>query len=287
MKILFSQKKSQSIDLVSTLECAGIYQCYLKSMSFKDLKNTLRKPHHHTGYEVHMIISGHYVYRVEGTPIRVDAGELVIFSPFVTHYSESESEDTKKCTLTFSVSKDSPCFASCTTPPYKRTKIPHAVLDAIKAIQSEDKLSGYLSDTIIENRIFEAIVHLMRNFVSQEFVTSEKVDNYTDARVVLAKQYVKDNIIRPLSVEEVAAYCCISPKQLARLFLTYEHTAVSEYIRYRRYVHIECMLSSTTLSLKEISEAMNFNNEYYFNTFFKKHSGMTPGAYRKSVQKTD
>jgi AraC-like DNA-binding protein len=36
-----------------------------------------------------------------------------------------------------------------------------------------------------------------------------------------------------------------------------------------------------TSSIKDISEIMHFNNEYYFNAFFKKYSGMPPGEYRK------
>jgi AraC-like DNA-binding protein len=48
---------------------------------------------------------------------------------------------------------------------------------------------------------------------------------------------------------------------------------------------IEKLLSDPSLSLRQISEKMEFNNEYHFNSFFKKYAGMTPGAYRKSVVK--
>ena len=36
---------------------------------------------------------------------------------------------------------------------------------------------------------------------------------------------------------------------------------------------------------KEIADKMSFNNEYYFNTFFKKYFGMTPGEYKKIVNR--
>ena len=44
---------------------------------------------------------------------------------------------------------------------------------------------------------------------------------------------------------------------------------------------LEKLLADESFSLKQISEIMNFNNAYYFNAFFKKHSGMPPGEYRK------
>ena len=55
-----------------------------------------------------------------------------------------------------------------------------------------------------------------------------------------------------------------------------------DYIKRKRASAIAEMLSGTSLSLKEISRVMNFNNEYYFNSFFKRYCGMTPGDYRKS-----
>ena len=102
---------------------------------------------------------------------------------------------------------------------------------------------------------------------------------------MLAKEYIEDNILRSVSVPEVAAYCCISSKQLTRIFLSEDGICVSEYIRRARCSHIESLLLESRYSLKEISDIMNFSSEYYFNVFFKKHAGMSPGAYRKSFKK--
>lgn len=256
-------------------------------MNFKDGKNSLTKPHHHAGFEVHIVTEGHYIYHTDDASMRVEAGELLILSPLVRHYSPYDSEGAEKFTLTYTVLKNSKIFASAEAPPYKHMKAPAQMLDAIKTIQAEKKLSSYLSNDIIENRVFECIVYLMRNFIAQPNGRRYEDDEGMDARVLLAKQYINDNINRAVSVSEVSAYCCISPRQLARLFLAHENTPIAEYIRHRRCIHIEHLLAETALSLKKISEAMDFNNEYYFNTFFKKHSGMTPGTYRKSLQKSE
>jgi AraC-like DNA-binding protein len=101
----------------------------------------------------------------------------------------------------------------------------------------------------------------------------------------LAKQYIEDNISHAPDVREVADYCGISTKQLTRLFKKFEDTSPGEYIIGKRVKHIEKLLADPSLSLKQISIIMNFENEYYFNTFFKKHSGMPPGEYRKMLGK--
>ena len=58
---------------------------------------------------------------------------------------------------------------------------------------------------------------------------------------------------------------------------------MKKYIEISRILcyNVFAVMNESELSLKEISERLNFANEYYFNTFFKKYSGMTPGEYRK------
>lgn len=82
-------------------------------------------------------------------------------------------------------------------------------------------------------------------------------------------------------VVDVATYCYLSTKQLTRIFQKYEGVTPGEYIIKRRIVKIESLLADASLSLKQVSMMMNFDNEYYFNAFFKKYSGMPPGEYRK------
>ena len=107
----------------------------------------------------------------------------------------------------------------------------------------------------------------------------------TDERFLLASQYIDDNVRQNVSVAELASYCCISEKQLQRIFEREAGVSVKEYISKKRAIEIEKLLLDPALSLRDVSEKMNFNNEYYFNAFFKKYAGMSPGAYRKSFKK--
>lgn len=102
-----------------------------------------------------------------------------------------------------------------------------------------------------------------------------------DSRVILARQYVQDNIDRPISCPELASYCHLSQKQLTRLFLLYTSQTPASYIRSQKVLRIEQLLRETAYSLKEISDLLHFASENHFNSFFTKYSGMTPGAFRK------
>ena len=45
-------------------------------------------------------------------------------------------------------------------------------------------------------------------------------------------------------------------------------------------IHI---LQNSDMSLRRISERMNFASGSYFSRFFKQHTGMTPGEYRNKM----
>ena len=85
--------------------------------------------------------------------------------------------------------------------------------------------------------------------------------------ISLAKRYIDDNIEMAPSVEEVSKYCYLSTKQLTRIFQRHEDISPGEYIKNRRISKIEKLLADDSFSLKQISETMNFNNEYYLSAF--------------------
>ena len=286
MRILYQQTRSSPECPESFLRIVGIGQCYFKQISFEnDRKHITRKRHHHTGVEIHMIEKGYQVYEVEEECLRVEAGQYLLIPPNFRHCAMREDVETSKYSIFFCVEEGSPLMGAIRgVGAYALGEISRGMWDTVKDIYAEKKLCAPYSEALIGNRIFECLVHILRPFLTKDGL-SEEVKEDEDPRLTLAKQYVSDNICRAFTVSELASYCYISPKQLTRLFESGEGMAVAEYIRKERCARIEEMLSGTSLSLCEISEAMNFNNEYYFNTFFKKYAGMTPGAYRRSLQK--
>ena len=155
------------------------------------------------------------------------------------------------------------------------------VRENIAYIEKEKRECKPYRTVLICNRILECILQILRLLPSA--VAETTAEPLGDMRVKLAKQYIEDNICYALSLDEIADYCHIGKKQLTRIFLSEEGCTVSGYVRRARCRHIEKLLADSSKTLSEVSEAMHFCNEYYFNTFFKRYAGMTPGAYRRSV----
>ena len=50
--------------------------------------------------------------------------------------------------------------------------------------------------------------------------------------------------------------------------------------------HFTQLLTSTDLPVSEIADSLGFSNPFYFSSFFKKQTGMTPSAYRTLYLRT-
>ncbi len=279
MEILYRQGKTAILPY-------GIERCYIKHLSYKtDRVSTTRKGHHHTGFEIHIIESGHQVYEINGKAVTVNAGEMLAVSPLVTHIVKRADESTEKYAITFSISESSTLSRACQAiDSHFTAKVPPELSDSLCFIEREHASNMPHSSAMIECRALGCVFDILRLIGIEDNIKAEPYRE-EDARLMLAKQYIRDNVLRPVTLGEVASYCCISEKQLTRIFRKSDGITVTEYIRKERCLHIEKMLSEGALSLREISELMNFSSEYYFNAVFKKHAGMTPGAYRKTILK--
>ncbi len=273
MKILYKQRDGFS----KGLSAFEIENCYLKELSLgQDAKNILRRPHHHTGYELHLITSGWQEYEIQDEILRLECGDFLLIGPGLLHRAASAGEKTSKYSITFS-------FEGKTERSCLQGTVSSRIWDNIKLITTEGTRGLKSSQLLIENCLGETIITFLRMAGLRE---EQKTTPQKDKGIIaLARQYIADNIEQAPGVVEVARYCHISSKQLTRLFSGELSLTPGEYINKARCARIEELLSDRSLTLKEICEKMSFSSEYYFNTFYKKYAGMPPGAYRKMLGK--
>lgn len=272
MKILYKQPER---DENSGLSRFGIRNCYFKKLSIERDRNSItKKNHHHSGFEIHIITSGYQEYKVDESIYMLESGSFLMIYPNVPHIVIASAPHTRKYSITFTRQTDihPGCFMGT---------LSERMLDNLAFISNEMLLQKEISSILIENNILEILVSVFRMSGNRENNQIFKQDENVTAS--LAKRYIDDNIERAPSVADVSEYCHLSTKQLTRIFNRFEEISVGKYIINSRIATIERLLSNKNLSLKQISEIMNFNNEYYFNSFFKKHSGMPPGEYRKML----
>ncbi len=101
---------------------------------------------------------------------------------------------------------------------------------------------------------------------------------------VLFKQFEKELKQHYRKEREVAFYAdrlCVTPKHLSAVVRAQTGKSALQCIN--EYVANECqaMLLSTSLTLQQISDKLNFPSQAVFSKFFKRLTGLSPRDYRK------
>lgn len=100
-----------------------------------------------------------------------------------------------------------------------------------------------------------------------------------------AIKYIHMHIHTKLTLELTAKAINISPSYLSRLFKKEMNCSFVDYVQKQR-INAACdMLLYSNYSDSQISQYLSFSTQSYFVRIFRKHVGMTPGAYRKEMHR--
>lgn len=75
----------------------------------------------------------------------------------------------------------------------------------------------------------------------------------------------------------------ISTKHLSRTVKRYTGIPAVEWIDIFIVIDAKILLSTTTLSIREIADRLNFSSQSFFGKYFKKYTGISPKDYRRAV----
>ncbi|UYH55183.1 helix-turn-helix transcriptional regulator [Qipengyuania sp. SS22] len=85
-----------------------------------------------------------------------------------------------------------------------------------------------------------------------------------------------------LSLQRLARRCRVSAKALSEAINRRDGTHFFDFVNRYRIEHAQALLTQTDRSVTDILHASGFNSKSSFNTAFRKHSGTTPSAYRRT-----
>jgi len=238
-------------------------------------KNVVKQNHQHTFYEVHFVFEGKISYEVENTFYKLNCGQAIIIPSFKNHRYVSCDSNVLKTAIAFSI--DSAFLKSLNT---SIIDFDNGICKNFNHILKQTETDNVFSQYIIANKTFEILYSLFESLSVE--MPSQKADHH-DPRFLVAKAFIENNKYKNISCTEVANECCLSTKQLNRIFKTETEKSVSEYINYIKIKLAKKLLTDNRLSIKEICFNLGFENESSFISFFKRHSGLTPGNFKKQM----
>ena len=82
-----------------------------------------------------------------------------------------------------------------------------------------------------------------------------------------------------MSLKKIAEQFHLNPSYISQLIRSETGLTYTQYLTELRITKAKELLRTSSLTLAEISEAVGFNDYFYFIKKFKKEVGVTPGKY--------
>ncbi|GAB4364290.1 MAG: hypothetical protein Kow009_00980 [Spirochaetales bacterium] len=114
----------------------------------------------------------------------------------------------------------------------------------------------------------------------------QKTDEQDSEAVRKARQIMQNHICSDLDMRGLAEKIGLSYTQLLEAFRKYTGLTPYQYFLQLRIHHAKSLLQNPNLSVKEVSAALRFENQYYFSRLFKKKTGMSPSEWRNALHLT-
>lgn len=161
----------------------------------------------------------------------------------------------------------------------------------VLVLRDNDELYPLLKNLVLEmdvgERRREARVQLLfaQLFVALAHIRKESLkleDNPFERYVKAATQFIHHNYDRDIRVKDIAASVNLHPGYLHRVFREGTGETVTAYLNEVRMSKATMLLAQTDIPVAEICEYVGVGSRPYFHAMFKKHTGLTPIAYRRS-----
>ena len=125
------------------------------------------------------------------------------------------------------------------------------------------------------------VLYMRRPGSQSQFSTPVSLRQKAGSRFNHLHDWLLDNLCGPLSVEQMAEYCRMSPRNFARRFTQTAGVTPAKYLEQLRLLQARSLLESTPLSVEAVAWDTGFGREERLRRVFLKNLGVTPGIYRQ------
>ncbi len=233
--------------------------------------------HTHSFFELHVILNGNAIYECDEDVFTLHEGQALLLSPHTSHRFLRADSKLFKASLAFAIDKAGAASLPLCRCGYEVFCASDDMASTIDRILRQAEQSDLFTPVLISNHVLEM---LYATFRALSLPLPRHYESGYDARYLVARSFIAQNKHRLIVCEDVAKECCLSVKQLSRIFKTHTDMSLFEYILHSRVKYAKHLLESHH-SIKEIGYMMGFENESSFIAFFKRQCGMPPGVYRR------
>ena len=139
---------------------------------------------------------------------------------------------------------------------------------------SFDIVSGLIAATIY--KVGDIMYHYLAEHPEEQNNSHNRAEEYFKQFTHLLGEHFREE----RSVGFYARQLCITPKYLTTLLMRISGQSVSEWIDNYVILEAKTLLKYSTMSIQEIAYYLNFPNQSFFGSYFKRNTGMSPSQYK-------
>lgn len=244
------------------------------------LNTNIRKhAHEHSFFELHFVLDGIIAYTCGTDVFTLNSGEALFIPPHTKHHYQPSSE-ALKITLAFSADDNALELLQLKNRAATRIDYSDKITQCLNFILRHSEISDLFTSQLIVGRALEIVYSFL---YALNIKIPKNSNDSRDPRFFMAKAYIENNSDKLLTCNDVSKECCLSTKQLSRIFKTETGQTLTDYIVACKIKQIKRLLLDTQYSVKEIGFLLGFENESNFVSFFKRHCELPPGAFRAKM----
>ena len=108
---------------------------------------------------------------------------------------------------------------------------------------------------------------------------------HTDERIRDIEEYLREHFHRDVSIDSLAERIGMGPRNFIRRFKAATGRVPGAYVQTLRIAAAREMLEQGATSIQVVCSKIGYEDVAFFRDLFKRHTGMTPGEYRKRFAK--
>ena len=164
-----------------------------------------------------------------------------------------------------------------------------AVMDtALQKLDKENVFNGNSISGKEQNKETEICGSNANNVRENRSKRTDNVRNSDEQTTIkYLKEYVENNYIYDISMQEAAEEMGYSDAYFSKLFKQYFNQNFTAYLTEYRIKKAKELLSNTNHSIKDISRMVGYTDSNYFAKIFKRLVGEIPSKYRENLTENE
>ncbi len=247
--------------------------------------------HTHDFLEISIVLEGQANYTIEEQEFQLNAGQIMLFNPG-THHGEEQRTGTYSHQLHIGLTNISLDGLKRNHLPTKKAilnlgEYQWEFLDKAWRLVKEYSEEQPEFQLMVKALIIEMLVLILRSLekVQDNTVTLALSKNAKRKQYLVnhAIYYLENHHTQEITLEQLADTLYVSPTYLSKVFKESTGMSPINYLIQVRLKHAKELLANEQLTIREISQAVGYQDAYHFSKLFKKYYGVSPSQLAKKL----